>query len=80
MITDQPKKNNLNAAIKNDTMFDITLTCNANDTICSKVKIAFDTAAQIISSTFILNSRISLNASYISFCNGISNCPNAIIL
>ncbi|CAG8656326.1 4934_t:CDS:2, partial [Cetraspora pellucida] len=80
MITEQPKKNHLNAAIQNETMFDITLTCNANDTICNKVKIAFDTAAQIISSTFILNSRISLNASFNSFCNGVPNCPNAIVL
>lgn len=80
MITEPLKKNKLNKAIKNDTMFDIILTCNANNTICSKVKVAFDTAAQIISSTFILNNRISLNASYISFCNGVPNCPNSNVL
>ncbi|RIB15019.1 hypothetical protein C2G38_2039722 [Gigaspora rosea] len=71
---------NLGATKPNDNMFDITLTCNANDTICKKVKTAFDTAVQMISSTFILNSRISLNASYVSFCNGVPNCPNSIVL
>ncbi|CAG8527820.1 1899_t:CDS:2, partial [Dentiscutata erythropus] len=73
-------KSKLSAATPNVTMFDINLTCNANDTICQKVKIAFDTATQIISSTFILNSRIILNASYVSFCNGIPNCPYEIVL
>ncbi|CAG8650516.1 1900_t:CDS:2, partial [Cetraspora pellucida] len=56
-------------------MFDVTFTCGVKNTIlCNKVKKTFETAGNMISSTFILNSPITINASFVDFCVVLGDC------
>ncbi|CAG8487377.1 15954_t:CDS:2 [Racocetra persica] len=71
------KKPTLNLAAKGSkkNMFDVTFTCGVkNAVLCNKVKKTFETAGNIISSTLILNSPITLNASFVDFCVVMGEC------
>ncbi|RIB05233.1 hypothetical protein C2G38_2047766 [Gigaspora rosea] len=66
---------NLAATDSNKNMFDLTFTCGVkNETLCDRVKETFEIAGNIISSAFILNSVITINASYIDFCVAMGEC------
>ncbi|CAG8776864.1 3124_t:CDS:2 [Dentiscutata erythropus] len=63
------------AATGSKNMFDVTLTCGVkNVSLCDEVKKTFETAGNIISSALILNSIITINASFIDFCVSMGEC------
>ncbi|CAH1756461.1 2112_t:CDS:2 [Entrophospora sp. SA101] len=50
-------------------MFDVTFSCGVSDAVlCNKVKTAFMTAGEIISSSLILNTVVTVNATFTDFC------------
>lgn len=50
-------------------MFDVTFSCGVSDTVlCNKVKTAFMTAGEIISSSLTLNTVVTVNATFTDFC------------
>ncbi|CAG8474545.1 hypothetical protein C2G38_2186729 [Gigaspora rosea] len=55
--------------------FKITFTCGiTNITLCNKVKNEFETIGTIITSVLIINSPITVNASFIDFCIALGEC------
>lgn len=56
-------------------MFVVTFSCGVSDTVlCNKVKTAFQTAGEIISSTLTLNTPINVNATFTDFCVQSGDC------
>ncbi|CAJ0901466.1 3482_t:CDS:10 [Entrophospora sp. SA101] len=59
--------------------FSVSLKCTADQQTCQQVQGSFDAAGKFITNTFILNT-ITVNASFISFCEGQPNCSQDNIL
>nr|CAG8515322.1 1896_t:CDS:2 [Entrophospora candida] len=59
--------------------FSVSLKCTADQQTCQQVQGSFDAAGKFITNTFILNT-ITVNASFISFCEGQPNCSEDNIL
>ncbi|CAG8606987.1 13728_t:CDS:2, partial [Ambispora leptoticha] len=56
-------------------MFQITFTCGiSNKSLCTKVNNAFTMAGMIITATLKLTSPITVNATFINFCNSMGDC------
>lgn len=61
-----------------DNMFDISVDCLVdNSTLCSKVKNAFDQAGQIITDTLLLNTQVTVNATFVDFCTVYGLCATS---
>ncbi|CAI2178452.1 1623_t:CDS:1 [Funneliformis geosporum] len=65
------------APINNSEMFITSFQCKVDDSaLCKKVKKAFDTAGQIITSTIKLNTPLLVNATLLDFCKTLNQCPD----
>lgn len=64
-----------NSEVNSTNMFVVAFTCDAkSQTLCSKVKDAFDRAGTIITSILTLNTQIYVNASFVDFCTALGQC------
>ncbi|RHZ70621.1 hypothetical protein Glove_269g29 [Diversispora epigaea] len=63
-------------------MFSVTLSCLVDDkTLCDKVQTAFNEAGRIITETILLNTQVTVNASFVDFCTEYQTCPtNGVII
>ncbi|CAG8458424.1 3397_t:CDS:2 [Dentiscutata erythropus] len=68
--------NDLSLTKRDDSdMFNVTFTCLANNqTLCNKVKNAFDTAGQIITAAIAFKIPVTVNATFTDFCSTLSQC------
>ncbi|ORX88708.1 hypothetical protein K493DRAFT_306400 [Basidiobolus meristosporus CBS 931.73] len=58
------------------TNMQLNLQCTANKAQCNKVRAAFDTAFKLISNTVVLNEPLTVNASFVSFCQEYKECSS----
>ncbi|CAG8588123.1 1105_t:CDS:2 [Paraglomus occultum] len=57
-------------------MFQITLTCLISDNVkCNKVQRAFNLAGEILTGSLILNTPVTVNATFTDFCQSFNDCP-----
>ena len=56
--------------------FKISLSCSAGTTLCAKVKNAFDLAGIMLSQTLSLSTPITVNATFLNFCQQMNQCAS----
>ncbi|UZO06566.1 uncharacterized protein OCT59_026882 [Rhizophagus irregularis] len=77
MVKNRKRAASTAAPANNSDMFTVSFTCsveNENPELCRKVKNAFYTAGQIISSSIKLNTPLIVNASLVNFCTTRGIC------
>ncbi|CAG8692619.1 26492_t:CDS:2, partial [Dentiscutata erythropus] len=72
MVTEDETYSNL----KRDTnMFNLTFICGINDqTLCKKVKNAFESAEKILSDAILFKQKVNVNATFTNICNVYGAC------